>query len=88
LHDLFISTSACYLWEKIAAILEKNNVQIICPGHKISPSVREYFPVRHVLTEEVSTDGRIRVNVKTSAKDEVMDKINRQKRYGQLVFGD
>jgi len=61
---------------------------MICPGHKISPDVREYFHVRHVLTEEVSIDGRIRVNVKTSAKDEVMDKINRQKRYVQLVFGD
>jgi hypothetical protein len=87
LHDLFISTSACYLWEKIAAILEKNNVQIICPGHKISPSVREYFPVRHVLTEEVSTDGRIRVNVKTSAKDEVMDKSIGRKDMGSLYSG-
>lgn len=82
----FGSTSACYLWEKIAAILEKNNVQIICPGHKISPSVSEYFPVRHILTEETSTDGRVRVNVKTSAKNEVMDKIEQQKRYGQLSF--
>lgn len=82
----FGSTSACYLWEKIAAILEKNNVQIICPGHKISPSVSEYFPVRHILTEETSTDGRVRVNVKTSAKNEIMDKIEQQKRYGQLSF--
>lgn len=82
----FGSTSACYLWEKISAILEKNNVQIICPGHKISPSVSEYFPVRHILTEEASTDGRVRVNVKTSAKDEIMDKIEQQKRYGQLKF--
>ena len=79
-------TSACYLWEKIAAILEKNNVQIICPGHKISPSVMEYFPVRHVLTEETSTDGRTRVNVKTSAKDEIMDRIKQQQRYGQLML--
>jgi len=82
----FGSTSACYLWEKIAAILEKNNVQIICPGHKISPSVMEYFPVRHVLTEETSTDGRTRVNVKTTAKDEIMDRINQQQRYGQLTL--
>jgi hypothetical protein len=82
----FGSTSACYLWEKIAAILEKNNVQIICPGHKISPGVREYFPVRHVLTEEISTDGRTRVSVKTSAKDEIMDKIQQQQRYGQLML--
>ncbi len=79
-------TSACYLWEKIAAILEKNNVQIICPGHKISPSVMEYFPVRHVLTEETSTDGRTRVNVKTTAKDEIMDRIKQQQRYGQLML--
>ena len=82
----FGSTSACYLWEKIAAILEKNNVQIICPGHKISPSVMEYFPVRHILTEETSADGRTRVNVKTSAKDEIMDKIKQQQRYGQLML--
>ncbi|WP_370575880.1 hypothetical protein [Methanomethylovorans sp.] len=82
----FGSTSACYLWEKIAAILVKNNVQIICPGHKISPSVSEYFPVRHILTEETSTDGRVRVNVKTSAKNEIMEKIEQQKRYGQLKF--
>jgi hypothetical protein len=34
------------------------------------------------------TEGHIRVNVKTSAKDEVMDKIEQQKRCGQLVFGD
>ncbi len=68
--------------------IENNNVHIICSFHRISPSVREYFLVRHVLTEEVSTDGRIRVNLKTSAKDDVTDKINRQKRCGQLVFGD
>jgi hypothetical protein len=68
--------------EKIAAILEKNNIQVICPDHRISPGGREYFPVKHVLTEEVSTERRTRVNVKTSAKDEVMDKINRQKRCG------
>lgn len=28
------------------------------------------------------------MNVKNSSKDEVMDKIKRQKRYGQLVFGE
>jgi len=44
--------------------------------------MREYIPVRHVLTEEVSTDGSICVNVKASAKDEVMGKIIRQKRCG------
>ncbi|HUW66681.1 MAG TPA: hypothetical protein VMW20_01390 [Candidatus Nanoarchaeia archaeon] len=41
---------------------------------------------RHVLTEETSTDGRTRVNVKTTAKDEIMDRINQQQRYGQLTL--
>lgn len=47
----FISARACYLREKIAAILEKNNVRIICP------CVRAYSPVRHVLMKKYPLKG-------------------------------
>lgn len=57
-----------------------------CPDHL---SLREsILPCETCANEEVSTEGRIHMNVKNSSKDEVMDKIKRQKRYGQLVFGE
>ncbi len=79
----FGSTSAYYLWEKIASILKTNEVQLICPTHKINPEIREYFPIRHVLTQE-SDGGRVRIQIKTSARDDIQEEIDREKRYGQL----
>ncbi len=79
----FGSTSAFYLWEKIASILKTNDVQLICPTHKINSEIGEYFPIRHVLTQE-SDGGRVRIQIKTSARDDIQEEIDREKRYGQL----
>ena len=82
----FGTTTACYLWEKIMDVLEKNNVQLICPGHKIDPKIREYFPVSHILKDhEISDDGCVRISIKTTAKDEeIRNRIEQESRYGQL----
>lgn len=80
----FGTTSSYYLWEKIWSILEKNNVQLICPGHKIGTNVMEFFPINHLLTEEISSEGRTRIRIQVRAKSEILDRIERQKRGGQL----
>ncbi len=80
----FGTTSSYYLWEKIWSILEKNNVQLICPGHKIGTNVMEFFPINHLLTEELSATGRTRIGIQVRAKSEILDRIERQKRGGQL----
>jgi chromosome segregation ATPase len=80
----FGTTSSYYLWEKIWSILEKNNVQLICPGHKIGTNVMEFFPINHLLTEEISSEGRTRIGIQVRAKSEILDRIERQKRGGQL----
>ncbi|HAE43402.1 MAG TPA: hypothetical protein DCG34_10900, partial [Clostridiales bacterium] len=82
----FGTTTACYLWEKIMDVLEKNNVQIICPGHKIDSKIREYFPVSHILKDhEVSDNGCVRISIRTTAKDEeIRNRIEQENRYGQL----
>lgn len=76
----FGSTGAYYLWEPIWSILERNNVQLICSGHKIGAKIREFFPVNHLLTREMSTSGRIRVNIKVEASGEARDIIERNQR--------
>jgi len=80
----FGSTSSFYLWEKIWSILEKNNVQMICSGHKISAKIQEFFPINNILTEELSASGRIKVGIKVRARDEVKERIERHERIGQL----
>ncbi|WP_321416540.1 hypothetical protein [uncultured Methanomethylovorans sp.] len=82
----FGTTTACYLWEKIVDILEKNNVQLICPGHKIDSKIREYFPVSHILKDhEMSENGCVRISIRTTAKDEgIRNRIEQESRYGQL----
>jgi len=82
----FGTTSSYYLWEKIWSILEKNNVQLICPGHKIGTNVMEFFPINHLLTEEISSEGRTRIGIQVRAKSEILDRIERQKRGGQLLI--
>lgn len=76
----FGSTGAYYLWEPIWSILERNNVQLICSGHKIGAKIREFFPVNHLLTREVSTTGRIRVNIKVEAAGEAREIFERNQR--------
>ena len=82
----FGSTSGSYLWEAIASILERNNVQLICPGHNIKADVLKYFPIHFTLTTEPSTSGRTRIGIKVKAKDETLDAINRQQRFGQITL--
>jgi len=76
----FGSTGAYYLWEPIWSILERNNVQMICSGHKIGAKIRDFFPVNHLLTREISSSGRIRVNIKVEASGEARDIIERNER--------
>lgn len=76
----FGSTGAHYLWEKIGSILERNNVQIICSGHNIGADVREFFPVNHILTEERSASGRIRIGIRFEGVGKELDRLERQKR--------
>lgn len=82
----FGSTSSAYLWETIVSILEKNNVQMICPTHTIKADVLKYFPIHFTLTTEPSASGRKRVGIKVHAKDEILNAIERQQRYGQITL--
>ncbi len=75
----FGSTGAHYLWEKIGSILERNNVQLICSGHNIGADVREFFPVNHILTEEMSTSGRTRIGIRFEGAGKELDRLERQK---------
>jgi len=82
----FGSTSGAYLWEVISSILEKNNVQLICPGHNIKADVLKYFPIHFILTTEPSTSGRTRIGINVKAKDETLDAIKRQQQFGQITL--
>jgi hypothetical protein len=83
----FGSTGAGYLWERIWSIMERNKIQLICPGHNIDPTIRSFFPVSYLLTEDMSTNGRTRVVVKESNING--ESINRaiQLRNGQMTLG-
>lgn len=82
MHDLFYFSQSLLSPGKDRSHSRKKQ----CPDHL---SRREsILPCETCANEEVSTEGRIHMNVKNSSKDEVMDKIKRQKRYGQLVFGE
>lgn len=84
----FGSTGAYYLWEPIWSILERNNVQLICSGHKIRSEIREFFPINHLLTEEISTDNTIRINIKVEAVGEAKDVLERSQRKTLLAWTD
>jgi chromosome segregation ATPase/uncharacterized membrane protein len=84
----FGSTGAYYLWEPIWSILERNNVQLICSGHKIRSEIREFFPINHLLTEEISTDNTIRINIKVEAVGEAKDALERSQRNTLLAWTD
>lgn len=80
----FGSTSSPYLWEAIGLILERNNVQLICPGHSFDANIMKYFPINIIMTMEKSTSGRKRVGIKVHAKDETLNAIQRHQRFGQI----
>lgn len=83
----FGSTGAGYLWERIWSIMEINNIQLICPGHNIDATIRSFFPVSYLLTEDMSTNGRTRVVVKESNINGESIKRAIQLRNGQMTFG-
>ncbi len=80
----FGSTGSYYLWEKIWSILDRNNVQMICSGHKIDAKVREFFPISYLLTDEVSAGGRMRINTRFIGAGRDLDRQERQKR-GEIL---
>jgi DNA repair exonuclease SbcCD ATPase subunit/uncharacterized membrane protein len=81
----FGSTGSYYLWEKIWSILDRNNVQMICSGHKIDAKVREFFPISYLLTSEISAGGRMRiVGVRFVGAGKDLDRLERQKR-GEIL---
>ena len=80
----FGSTGSYYLWEKIWSILDHNNVQMICSGHKIDAKVREFFPISYLLTDEVSAGGRMRINTRFIGAGRDLDRQERQKR-GEIL---
>ncbi len=80
----FGSTSSYYLWEKIWSILERNNVQMICSGHKIDAKVREFFPISYVLTDEISAGGRMRIGIRFVGAGKDLDRLERQRR-GEIL---
>ncbi|MCK9307997.1 MAG: hypothetical protein M0P17_10780, partial [Methanoculleus sp.] len=85
----FGSTGSYYLWEKIWSILERNNVQMICSGHKIDAKVREFFPISYLLTDETSAGGRMRiVGVRFVGAGKDLDRLERQKRGEILAWTD
>jgi hypothetical protein len=77
LDNPFGSTGAFYLWAPIWSILKRNNIQLICSGHKISSKIREFFPVNCLLTEDIAKSGLRRVNIKVEARGEAKEIINR-----------
>lgn len=77
LDNPFGSTGAFYLWAPIWSILTRNNIQLICSGHKISSKIREFFPVHHILTEEISKRGLRRISIKVEASGEAKEIIDR-----------
>ena len=81
----FGSTGSYYLWEKIWSILDRNNVQMICSGHKIDAKVREFFPISYLLTSEISAGGRMRiVGVRFVGAGKDLDRLERQRR-GEIL---
>lgn len=80
----FGSTGSYYLWEKIWSILERNNVQMICSGHKIDAKIREFFPISYLLTDDSSAGGRMRIGIKFIGAGRELDRLERQKR-GEIL---
>jgi hypothetical protein len=77
LDNPFGSTSAYYLWVPIWSILKRNNIQLICSGHKIPSKILEFFPVHHLLSDDISKSGLRRVNIKVEASGKAKEIIDR-----------
>jgi len=51
-------------------ILKQNDIQLIAPGHKITPEITSRFGVNFLLHQDILQDGRIRVVVKDVRAEE------------------
>lgn len=82
----FGTTGSAYLWDDIWAILEKNDIQLICPTHTITPRIRSFFPKSYLLTNKFSVDNVVKVCVKEATCNEASVKRTKELMYGQLTF--
>lgn len=71
----FGSTSAVYLWDPMFKILKQNDIQLIAPGHKITPEITSRFGVNYLLNQDILQDGRMRVVVKDVRVEEDEDRM-------------
>lgn len=84
----FGATGSAYLWDDIWAILEKNDVQLICPTHTIAPKIRSFFPKSYLLTNKFSMDNVAKVCIKEATCNEASVKRTKEFMYGQLTFDE
>ena len=82
----FGTTGSAYLWDDIWAILEKNNIQLICPTHTINPKIRSFFSKSYLLTNKFSMDNVAKVCIKEATCNEESVKRTKELMYGQLTF--
>jgi len=82
----FGTTGSAYLWDDIWAILEKNDIQLICPTHTINPKIRSFFPKSYLLTNKFSMDNVAKVCIKEATCNEASVKRTKEFMYGQLTF--
>ncbi len=71
----FGSTSAVYLWDPMFKILKQNDIQLIAPGHKITPEITSRFGVNYLLNQDILQDGRMRVVIKDVRVEEDEDRM-------------
>ncbi|MEQ8201496.1 MAG: hypothetical protein ABRQ24_08775, partial [Syntrophomonadaceae bacterium] len=71
----FGATSAVYLWDPMFKILKQNDIQLIAPGHKITPEITSRFGVNYLLNQDVLRDGRMRVVIKDVRVEEDEDQM-------------
>ena len=82
----FGTTGSAYLWDDIWAILEKNDIQLICPTHTINPKIRSFFPKSYLLTNKFSMDNVVKVCIKEATCNEASVKRTKELMYGQLTL--
>ncbi len=71
----FGATSAVYLWDPMLKILKQNDIQLIAPGHKITPEITSRFGVNYLLNQDILQDGRMRVVIKDVRIEEDEDRM-------------
>jgi hypothetical protein len=84
----FGTTGSAYLWDDIWTILEKNDIQLICPTHTITPKIRSFFPKNYLLTNKFSTDNVAKVCIKEATCNKESVKRTKELMYGQLTLGE